>query len=339
MSTAVENLTLVELESIIEESLTDERLAWVKRGAALRDVQERRLYEEFGTFENYCEKRWGFTRDAGYKYIRAAEAAKNVESILHSAPSLTQAIHLSALTPDQQREVAARTNFAKTTVRALRETVQAAIKAAAIRKPCEPGAGIVECGVGHFYDGKKSAVCPYCMYTPDERQAYAAREKMGVHYSSESPEWYTPKEILVRVVRALGSIDLDPCSNSKESPNVPCAACFTQAEDGLSKGWAGRVYMNPPYGREIGPWVEKLVAEYVTGRTTQAIALVPARVDTDWFRQFRDYAICFIDGRLKFSGHQNSAPFPSALVYLGGDIDRFYDAFADIGDVWIRWQK
>lgn len=28
--------------------------------------------------------------------------------------------------------------------------------------------------------------------------------------------------------------------------------------DGLAHSWAGeRCYMNPPYGREIGPWVEK----------------------------------------------------------------------------------
>jgi site-specific DNA-methyltransferase (adenine-specific) len=95
--------------------------------------------------------------------------------------------------------------------------------------------------------------------------------------------------------------------------------------------------MNPPYGREISAWVEKLVSEYESGRTKEAIALVPARVDTDWFRLFRNCAICFIDGRLKFSGAENSAPFPSAAAYLGKNIARFAKSFGDMGDVWVRW--
>lgn len=45
------------------------------------------------------------------------------------------------------------------------------------------------------------------------------------------------------------------------------------------------------------------------------VCLVPSRTDTEWFQ---DYAmkgeIEFIRGRLKFGGHENSAPFPSAVV-------------------------
>lgn len=164
-------------------------------------------------------------------------------------------------------------------------------------------------------------------------------DTLSVHFSSDSEEWYTPPEIIERTVKVLGEIQLDPCSNSGAKPNVPAASRYTQADDGLVQPWHGTVYMNPPYGRVIDAWVDKLILEYKSGRTMQAIALVPARVDTDWFRKFRDFAVCFIDGRLKFSGHQNSAPFPSAVVYLGGDIDRFHDSFSDLGDIWIRWQK
>ena len=45
------------------------------------------------------------------------------------------------------------------------------------------------------------------------------------------------------------------------------------------------------------------------------VCLVPARTDTAWWH---DYAtkgqVTFIRGRLKFGGHVNSAPFPSATV-------------------------
>ncbi|MEB2351839.1 MAG: DNA N-6-adenine-methyltransferase [Burkholderiaceae bacterium] len=165
---------------------------------------------------------------------------------------------------------------------------------------------------------------------------------MAVHYSSESAEWYTPADIIERAVVALTGIDLDPCSNSQESPNVPAAMHYTRAADGLAREWQGKVYMNPPYGREIGQWVEKLVTEYRTGRVTEAIALVPARTDTAWFAALRDFPRCFVSGRLTFRKPDGSdadpAPFPSAVVYLGSDVDRFAEAFAPIGDIYVRYQ-
>lgn len=167
---------------------------------------------------------------------------------------------------------------------------------------------------------------------PEEQRA--AVEKMAVHYSSESPEWYTPPEIIDRVVKVFGEIDLDPCSNDSSNPNIPASEHFAAADDGLSKTWSGRVYMNPPYGREIVGWIEKLKAEFDAGNTTEAIALVPSRTDTEWFRVLKEFPRCFISGRLNFSGHQNSAPFPSVVVYLGKNLKRFVKAFGDIGDVY-----
>jgi DNA N-6-adenine-methyltransferase (Dam) len=170
-------------------------------------------------------------------------------------------------------------------------------------------------------------------------QPTAAEVRIAVHFSSNSVLWSTPPEIIERAQKALGSIDLDPRSNPGPKPIVPALRHYTREDHGLSQECAGRVYMNPPYGRGIGPWVTRLVSEHAAGRVPEAIALVPARVDTDWFRPFRDGAICFIDGRLKFSGHDNSAPFPSAVVYLGCDIKRFAAVFEDMGDNWVRWDK
>lgn len=169
--------------------------------------------------------------------------------------------------------------------------------------------------------------------------AKAMAEAGNVHFSSESPDWNTPPEIINRVAQALDGIDLDPCSNRSGAPNVPATRHFSISDDGLKQQWNGKVYMNPPYGDEISAWATKLVSEYRAGRITEAIALVPARVDTGWFRLFQDFAVCFIYGRLKFSGHQNSAPFPSAVIYLGQDISKFHAAFSDLGDIWIRWRQ
>lgn len=154
--------------------------------------------------------------------------------------------------------------------------------------------------------------------------------------SSAKGEWNTPPEIVERVEQVLGTIDLDPCSNDGK-PNVPAIKVYRKKDDGLSRSWTGRVYMNPPYGRGIDEWVQKLDAEFIAGNVTEAIALVPARTDTDWFEEFRDYGICLLHGRLKFGDAENSAPFPSALVYLGDNLAGFAKVFEDLGDTFRRY--
>lgn len=164
----------------------------------------------------------------------------------------------------------------------------------------------------------------------------------SVHFSSDSPEWYTPSDILRRVVATLGQIDLDPCSNSEIAPNVPAREHFTEALNGLNQPWCGTVFMNPPYGREIDEWIGKLIHEYLAARTEAAIALVPARTDTGWWARLEAFPVCLIRGRLKFispDGCENSAPFPSAAFYLGPDYQTFHDAFHEIGGIWrMDWE-
>ena len=152
--------------------------------------------------------------------------------------------------------------------------------------------------------------------------------------TSNSPEWHTPPHIIERTIRVMGAIDLDPCSNSHQCPNVPATRHYTQEDDGLVQDWHGRVYMNPPYGRVIVLWIDKLVKEYQAGRVTQAIALLPARTDTRWMARLRSFPRCFLRGRLKFSGCENSAPFPSTVMALGCLLEDFVAAFGDLGDVY-----
>jgi phage N-6-adenine-methyltransferase len=160
-----------------------------------------------------------------------------------------------------------------------------------------------------------------------------ATPPMAVHFTSNTPEWYTPERIIDLVIEVFGQIDLDPCSNSDDpgTANVPARKYYTAQTDGLAQQWFGKVYMNPPYGDEIGPWIEKLVSEFKSGRVVEAITLVPARTDTAWIQPLYDYALCFVRGRLKFVGAENSAPFPSLIVYLGPDNDLFMDCFEQLG--------
>ncbi len=162
-----------------------------------------------------------------------------------------------------------------------------------------------------------------------------AKRSIKACLSSQSVEWCTPVHIVKSVLKVLGNIDLDPCSNSRINPNVPATNLYTKAENGLARTWRGRVYMNPPYGRAIMEWVHKLHNEVQARHVAEAIALLPARTDTAWFRILRNYPKCFVHGRLRFGNAKNSAPFPSVVVYLGTKQRKFQEVFSELGDVYI----
>jgi site-specific DNA-methyltransferase (adenine-specific) len=134
----------------------------------------------------------------------------------------------------------------------------------------------------------------------------------NVHFSSQSNEWATPTD-LFRILDRKFNFTLDPCATPQ---NAKCKKFFTQQEDGLAQTWAGEtVFMNPPYGREIGTWIRKAYEESTQGATV--VCLIPARTDTTYWH---DYVMQYADeiwlkrGRVKFGGSKNSAPFPSAVV-------------------------
>jgi hypothetical protein len=99
----------------------------------------------------------------------------------------------------------------------------------------------------------------------DHRETSHALRVMG---SSASDEWYTPTHIVELAVATLGAIDLDPCWHP-DSP-IRATRTYTMAEDGLAHDWAGRLWLNPPYGRTVGTWIGKLVDEYNAGRVPAA---------------------------------------------------------------------
>jgi hypothetical protein len=155
-----------------------------------------------------------------------------------------------------------------------------------------------------------------------------------VLFSKTRVDWNTPWLIVDRSVKTLAVIDLDPCSNPASIVPARKAYSLENNEDGLSADWGtGSVYVNPPYGRAIGAWVEKCNQAYARG-SRAVIALVPARTDAKWFQTcWTATAICFLRGRLKFLGAASSAPFPSAVIYWGTNKPGFRESFANIGKI------
>lgn len=132
----------------------------------------------------------------------------------------------------------------------------------------------------------------------------------GQIYKGSSVEWYTPP----RIFTALGlEFDLDPAAPKGGVPWIPAREHYSIEDNGLDRLWHGRVWLNPPYGRESAVWVDRL-AQHGNG-----VALVFARTDTAWGqRSIRAAdAVCLIAGRLSFvagagasqaKGHNAGAP-------------------------------
>ena len=144
-----------------------------------------------------------------------------------------------------------------------------------------------------------------------------AGKGMGGHESHRmlKDEWLTPPHIL----EALGRFDLDPCSPGDRRPWDTAARHYDLHDNGLTQPWEGRVWLNPPYGRETGKWLARL-AEHGDG-----IALIFARTETAMFFEEvweKADALLFLRGRLAFhhidgSRANTNAGAPSVLVAYG----------------------
>jgi hypothetical protein len=151
-------------------------------------------------------------------------------------------------------------------------------------------------------------------------------------FSSVDDKHDTPSWLVERIQQFFrGGIDVDPCASAANPQHIPARVHYGLAENGLAHTWTGNVYMNPPYGREVGVWTDKLMRDYWTGPIVEAIALLPVRTDTEWWARMDLVGLCLLQGRLRFGQATNSAPFPSVLIYLGQRLQSFSDAFDDCG--------
>lgn len=126
-----------------------------------------------------------------------------------------------------------------------------------------------------------------------------------IMFSSLRLDWKTPKEVYNKLNQEF-HFDFDPCPFNPEFDGL------------LIEDWGQINFVNPPYGREIGKWIERGVREWMKGHTV--VFLIPSRTDTKWWHNWVMKAdeIRFIRGRLKFDAQKNSAPFPSAVVIFKG---------------------
>lgn len=122
---------------------------------------------------------------------------------------------------------------------------------------------------------------------------------------AETNTWLTP----LHIIKSLGEFDLDPCGYCGHNT---AKKLIILPENGLESEWEGRVWLNPPYGKDAVEWLEKL------DKHKNGIALIFARLETKWIKPFLKNGFFVIDGRINFespvSNKKGNAGCASILI-------------------------
>lgn len=153
--------------------------------------------------------------------------------------------------------------------------------------------------------------------SPTEEIGPWSKDKL---FSSKKQDWATPQALFDSVDKEF-NFTLDAAATSQ---NAKCPLFLTEKMDALkgALSWAqlieklggGAVWLNPPYGRGVGKWIQKAYTESLRGCTV--VCLTFARTDTRWWHDWAMKAaeIRLMRGRVTFEGAPSSAPAPSCLL-------------------------
>lgn len=140
-----------------------------------------------------------------------------------------------------------------------------------------------------------------------------ARAKNNGRYNGNGRHWETPPEVFEPLDREF-SFTLDPCATDE---TAKCERHFTEAENGLVQSWEGeRVFMNPPYGREIYAWTRKAR----DSGAALVVGLLPASTDLAWWHEdvVGRAEVRYIRGRVRFltGGPYRASGFFASVVVV-----------------------
>ncbi len=131
-----------------------------------------------------------------------------------------------------------------------------------------------------------------------------------------SNEWYSPRYLF----DAMGeTFDLDVAAPIQGPPHVPAKTWLHAGSDGLTHGWNGFVWMNPPFGGRMGlvPWLDRFFSH------GNGIALTPDRTSAPWWQDAADRAdaILLTRGKVKFErpdGSVGGSPGSGVTLWAAG---------------------
>lgn len=192
-----------------------------------------------------------------------------------------------------------------------------------------------------------------------------------VNQDSGICEYYTQEYIIDLVRQVLGDIDLDPASCIEANKVVKAKHIFTKEDDGLTKPWFGKVWMNHPFhkgekacakkckkinckkSRKKGvkrrghcitedipgnsDWTHYLVNEYKSGRVEESINIHFSSMSEGWMWPLTEFVQCFPRGRIQYRKPDgtvdNQITKGSMFTYMGPNEARFREVFGTIGRI------
>lgn len=140
------------------------------------------------------------------------------------------------------------------------------------------------------------------------------KAKNNGRYNGNGRHWATPPEVF-DPLHVEFDFTLDPCATLG---TAKCRTFFTEEQNGLEQSWAAhRVFMNPPYGREVYAWTRKARLEQAKG--VLVVGLLPASTDLAWWHEdvvgFAE--VRYLRGRVRFltgGPYRASGFFASVIV-------------------------
>lgn len=292
----------------LESIIAKGKQTFVEVGLAILRIRDAKLYKStHSSWESYCVQRWGWGRNYANKLARSASTAAELAEQGTAVPTERHARELAAVDPDKRADV---------------------ISIANAGAEGEPTADDIR-------DAAKAL-----------EQADGERERaISLFTSSASNEHYTPSEFIEAARQCMGGIDLDPASCAEANEVVGASRYFSIDDDGLSRSWQGRVWLNPPYGKieidgkmrpQAAHWLKRLDQQYRSGGVAQACALVNASTGDRWFHMLWERPLCF-PPRIRFwlpgGESQGRGLHGSVIAYWGTDVRGFVDAFDQFGQI------
>lgn len=138
-------------------------------------------------------------------------------------------------------------------------------------------------------------------------------EPVAVRTDWETPQW------LFDHLDAEFHFILDVCANAE---NTKCKNFVSSMGlGGLAQPWHGACWMNPPYGKDIGKWIEKAMNCALNDNCT-VVCLLPVRSNCDWWKYVIQGEIRFIRRKLRFVGAPSVSMFPSVIVIFRLHLER-----------------
>lgn len=173
-------------------------------------------------------------------------------------------------------------------------------------------------------------------FEDDEPLIETAWEWMIEPDSEGVQDYFTPPELVDAARAAMGGIDLDAASHPKANRTHKIPKYFHLHYSAFENDWAGRVWLNPPYGNNA-PWFACIERYLTSGAVSQLCMLSPMWAFTTEIAKpvmRLSSATVILSPTPKFWGNaegRTGRNDPHAIVYFGDRVDAFLRAFAPHG--------